>query len=191
LADVNRALAAVGSRVWPLDLVKARADVRRLLAKAALEDAEVTRVMEHFLLPRERLLEIIGNAGREPNVPGGGALDTHVTSHGYSYPQLWIVQGDVDYSRFDRFHVNTADDGTGVDEVAQLLSGAGVAIHHQLADGSVLTLRVDSSADAGWLVTYNGGRPHIGSLSGASAGTKMLVQAIGPPRWAVRYTDGA
>ena len=189
LADVNRALAVVGSRVWPRHLAGAPAHVRRLLAKASLEDAEVTRVMEHFLLPRERLLEIIGDAGRQPNVLGGGALSTHVTSHGYSYPQLWIVQGNTDYTRFDRFHVNTADDGTGVDEVAQLLSGAGIAIRHQLSDGRVLTLRVDCAGDAGWLVTYDGGRPHIGSLSGASPGTKMLVQAIGPPRWAVRYTD--
>jgi hypothetical protein len=189
LADVNSALAAVGSRVWPLDLAGALVDVRRLLARAALDDVEVKRVVEHFLLSRERLLEIIREAGREPNVPGGGALSTHVTSHGYSYPQLWVVQGGVDYTRFDRFHVNTADDGTGVDEVAQLLSGAGVAIRHHLADGRVWTLRVDCQADAGWLVTYNGGRPHIGSLSGAVPGTKMLVQAIGPPRWAVRYTE--
>src|SRR5215831_2490440 len=122
LTDVNRGLAVVASRVWPLDLLGAPVDVRRLLAKATLGVAEVERVMEHFLLPRERLLDMIRDAGREPNVPGGGALTTLVTSHGYSYPQLWVVQNDVDYTRFDRFHVNTADDGTGVDEVAQLLS---------------------------------------------------------------------
>ena len=88
--------------------------------------------------------------------------------------------------------MTTADDGRGVDEVMQVLSGAGVAIRHRLADGRVLTLHVDCPGDgAGWLVTYDGGRSHIGSISGATPGTKVLVQAIGPPRWAVRYTDDA
>lgn len=192
LADVNRELAVVGSRVWPLDLRSAPADVRRLLAKPTLEAVETTRLMEHFLLSRERLLEIIAAAGRAPNVPGGGALSTHVDSHGYSYPQLWLVQDGIDYTRFDRFHVNTADDGTGVDEVMQVLSGAGIAIRHRLPDGKVLALHVDCpGADAGWLVTYDGGHPHIGSLSSARPGTKALVQAIGPPRWSVRYTPDA
>lgn len=189
LADVNRELAVVRSKVWPLDLRGAPADVRRLLAKPALEAAETTRVMSHFLLSRERLLEIFAEAGRAPNVPGGGALSTHVDSHGYSYPQLWLVQDGTDYSRFDRFHVNTADDGTGVDEVLQLLSGAGIVIRHRLADGTVLALHLDCpDAAAGWLVTYDGGHPHLGSLSSARPGTKALVQAIGPPRWSVRYT---
>ena len=191
LDDVNRRLAAVRSKVWPLDLRGAPADVRRLLAKPALEAAETARVMEHFLLSRERLLQIIGDAGRAPNVAGGGALSTHVDSHGYSYPQLWLVQGGTDYSRFDRFHVNTADDGTGVDEVMQMLSGAGIVIRHHLPDGAVMALHVDCpSADAGWLITYDGGHPHIGSLSSAKPGSKVMVQAIGPPRWSVRYTDG-
>ena len=192
LDDVNRELAAVESKVWPLDLRSAPVDVRRLLARPTLEAAETARVTDHFLLSRERLLEIIAEAGRTPNVPGGGALSTHVDSHGYSYPQLWLVQGGVDYTRFDRFHVNTADDGTGVDEVMQLLSGAGIVIRHRRPDGTVLVLHVDCPGDdAGWLVTYDGGHPHIGSLSSARPGTKALVQAIGPPHWSVRYTPHA
>ena len=192
LGEVNRELAAVKSKVWPLDLRSAPADIRRLLAKSTLEAAETTLVLSHFLLPRERLLQIIAEAGRAPNVPGGGALSTHVDSHGYSYPQLWLVQGDVDYARFDRFHVNTADDGTGVYEVLQILSGAGIFIRHRLPDGTVLALHADCpSDDAGWLVTYDGGHPHIGSLSRARPGTKALVQAIGPPHWSVRYAPNA
>jgi len=192
LTDVNHELAVVKSKVWPLDLRSTPAEIRRLLDSPVLEAAETSRVMNHFLLPRERLLEVIGEAGRAPNVPGGGALSTRVDSHGYSYPQLWLVQGSTDYTRFDRFHVNTADDGTGVDEIMQVLSGAGIVIRHLLPDGKALALQVDCpSAAAGWLVTYDGGHPHIGSLSGALTGTKVLVQAIGPPRWSVRYSRNA
>jgi hypothetical protein len=46
-----------------------------------------------------------------------------------------------------------------------------------------------SGDDAGWLVTYTGGNPHIGSLSGGSPGMKMLVQVIGPAEWVMRYED--
>jgi hypothetical protein len=188
--DINAALAAVGAGAWPLDLGPAPAEIRRLLHRPALTEAEAARVREHFLLPRPRLLEVIAAAGRAPHVAGGGALTTAVSSHGYSYPQLWVVQGEVDYTRFDRFHVNTADDGTGVDEVLQVLSGRGVVIRLRRPGGGDLTLRLDCPPpDAGWLVTYDGGQPHVGSLSGATPGTKVMVQAIGPARWAVRYGD--
>jgi hypothetical protein len=192
VADVNTALAEIGMGVWPLELTSAPNDVRQLLRQPTLTDAETERVRTHFLLPRERLLRIIETAGRQPNVPGGGALSTFVTNEGYSYPQLWVVQGGLDYRRFDRFHVNVSDDGIGVDEVLQVLSGGGVVIRGRRRDGSTLTLRLDCPKEgAGWLVTYDGGRPHMGSLSGARPGTKVMVQAIGPPRWALRYEEGA
>jgi hypothetical protein len=150
----------------------------------------VERLKARFLLPRQRLLEIIAGAGRTPHVPGGGALTTGVSTHGYSYPQLWVVQGDMDYSRFDRLHVNVSDDGIGVDEVLQVLSGGGVVIHQRRLGGEILTLCLDyPGEDAGWLLTYDGGNPHIGSLSGATPGTKVLAQVIGPVRWGIRYVD--
>jgi hypothetical protein len=188
LPHVNATMAAVGAGVWPLDLASVPADVQHLLGQPTLTNAEEERLKAHFLLSRERLLEVISNAGRKPHVEGGGALSTSVVSHGYSYPQLWAVQDGIDYSRFDRFHVNVADDGTGVDEVLQILSGRGIVIRQRLPSGVVLSLHLDCPADhAGWLVTYDGGSPHIGSLSAAAPGTKALVQAIGPDRWRVRY----
>jgi hypothetical protein len=113
-----------------------------------------------------------------------------VSNLGYGYPQLWAVQGDQDYTRFDRFHVNVSEDGIGVDEIAQILAGGGVVIRSRQPGGEVLTLRIDCPGkDAGWLVTYDDGRPHMGSVSGATPGTKEMVQAIGLARWAVRCVD--
>ena len=42
------------------------------------------------------------------------------------------MEEGADYSRFDRFHVNVAEDGTAVDEVMQILSGSGVRILQRL-----------------------------------------------------------
>ena len=98
-----------------------------------------------------------------------------------------MVEAGVDYSRFDRFHENSADDGTTLDEVMSILSGGGVRLIQRLADGTEATLTVSCAGDTtGWLLSY-GGQPHIGSFTGAQPGTKILVQAFGPARWQARY----
>jgi hypothetical protein len=100
------------------------------------------------------------------------------------------MECEVDYSRFDRFHVNATEDGTGVDEVLQVLSGSGVVIYLRHSVGTTLTLRLDCPSErSGWLVTYDGGKPHIGSLNSAVSGTKVMVQAIGPAQWVIQYED--
>jgi hypothetical protein len=190
LTRVNNGLSPYGARVWPLDLADVSREIRRLLAQRHLTDSECDRVKAHFLLPRQRLLQIIAAAGRTPHVPGGGAMAPRVENHGYAYPQLYVVGAGADYARFDRFHVNTADDGTGVDEIGQLLCGGGVRILQRRAGHRMATLQLDCPADdRGWIVTYDGGSSHIGSLSAASPGTKFLMQVIGPDRWSLRYDD--
>jgi hypothetical protein len=190
VAEINTALTEIGAGVWPLDLSGAPGNIQRLLRQPALTEAEAEQVRTHFLLPGKRLLEIIAAAGRQPHVPGGGELTTFVSSYGYSYPQLWTLQGDEDFSRFDRFHVNVSEDGIGVDEVAQLLWGGGLVMHYRLPTAIILTLRLDCPSElSGWLFTHDGGTPHIGAFSQSSPGTKCLAQVIGPPRWIMRYVD--
>src|SRR5262245_33294763 len=85
LSEVNGRLKEAGAGAWPLSLGGAPEDVRRLLSQPTLTDAEAARVRTLFLLPRERLVQVIESAGRKPNVPGGGELDTVVANEGYSY----------------------------------------------------------------------------------------------------------
>ena len=132
LAEVNDAFAKYGARVWPLDLSGVSGDQRRLLDERTLSAGETARLREDFLLPRERLLDLIAGAGRKPRVPGGGEMNTLDSTHGVRYPELYLVAPGLDYSRFDRLHVNRATDGTGVDETLQLLSGSGVRIVQSL-----------------------------------------------------------
>lgn len=96
LAAINDELHAIGAGVWPLDLQDRPGGIRALLAKPVLDAAETETVIAHFLLPRERLLQIVAQAGRTSAVAGGGALDTFVTNLGHHYPQLHQVQKGVD-----------------------------------------------------------------------------------------------
>lgn len=191
LEGINTELRKTGAGVWPLELQDQPSDVQALLAKPLLDKTEAQRIQEHFLLPRGRLLQIVTMAGRTPEVAGGGALHTYVTNQGYGYPQLYQVRKGVDYSRFDRFHVNVGPNGgSGVDEVFQMLSGSGFVIHQRLDDGRCLTLRLDCRDDGqGWIGTYSGIRPHIGSISSAKAGAKLLVQAFGAKEWMLTYVE--
>ena len=190
LDAVNTGLATYGARIWPLDLAGVAADMRRLLMQPLLTEVEVDRVKRQFLLPRERLLQLIAEAGRTPHVSGGGSMTPSVENHGYAYPQLYLAEAGVDYTRFDRFHVNTADDGTGVDEIGQLVCGGGIRIVQRRPGIGIARLHLSCpSADHGWIVTYDGGASHIGSLSAASPGTKFLMQVIGPERWTMRYEE--
>ena len=192
VSEIQSALKKVGLGVWPIELEKAPQAIRKLLDQPILSDQEKTRVRDHFLLSRTRLLEVISLSGRTPNVPDGGALETFVSNEGYSYPQLWLVQRGDDYTRFDRFHVNVAKDGTGVDEVMQLVSGKGVVVRVRNPDGMVHSLTLDTLGNRfGWMVSYNGGAAHIGSLSNATPGAKVVMQVIGPKSFELRYLDEA
>jgi hypothetical protein len=192
LDAVNDVLAATGTRLWPLDLSEAPSEVRALLADPLPSLAEQARILEHFLLPRQRLLQIIRDAGRVPEARNGGSLETFVVNHGYGYPHLYVVEDGVDYGRFDRFHVNVAEDGSSIDEIFQQLCGAGFEVVQRLPDGTELRVTLDCvAADSGWLGTYSGAAPHQGRVSSAATGSKILVQAIGAPRWSLRYVDGA
>jgi len=136
------------------------------------------------------MLEVIAQAGRKPQVEGGGKLETYVSNFDYWYPELYVVETGVDYTRFDRFHVNVADDGSGVDEFMQVLHGGGVVVHQRRPDRVVITVHLDCpSESSGWLMTYDGTLPHIGSLTNAALGTKLLQQIIGAPAWAIIYVD--
>ena len=187
-AEINEALAAVGARLWPLDLGTAPDDIRRLLPMPSLGEADAARVRAHFLMPRARLLEIVAAAGRTLHVAGGGALETLDATHAVPYPELYQVEPGTDYSRFDRFHVNVAEDGAAVDEFMQVLHGTGVRLLQRLPGGGSFELELGcSDARTGWLVSYDGGVQHIGSFTACAPGTKILMQIIGPARWIMRY----
>lgn len=184
---INQALSVIGMAVWPLDLRHQPEKIQNLIKQPTLTADESEYLKNYFLLSREQLLEIIRKAGRNPHVEGGGKLQTRALPNEHLFPQLFMVQEGVDYSHYDRFHINIAEDGTPVDEFAQFLFGSGYVISQRLSDGKILRLHLDCADGFGWTLTYSGGLPHIGSVSKASVGTKILVQMIGPEKWLACY----
>ncbi|WP_444888655.1 hypothetical protein [Microbulbifer sp. JMSA008] len=190
LDEINTALAPIGARIWGQDWSGLSNDLKAFLADLKPSTERVTEVMPHFLLSRERLLEIIVQAGREPHIPGGGELTTLDETHGVSYPQLYVAQEGEDFSRFDRMHVNISADGTPVDDVVQLLCGSGLVVHFRIPSGETFKVYLACpTPDAGWLLTFDCATPFIGSFSGASAGAKAVTQVIGPARWRMEYLE--
>ena len=190
IESINGVLATIGTRIWTRDLTSVPTEVRTLLRQSTLSPSEAEQIKTHFLYPQQRLVEIIKSAGREPNVPDGGKLETFVTTLGCWYPQLHVIEEGVDYSRFEKFHVNTADDGTAVDEIIQLLSGSEFVYHLRTPDGLILMVHLACIGDeTGMLLTFNGKTPHLGKVSKATPGTKILNQAIGPAQWVIRDCD--
>jgi hypothetical protein len=190
LERVNAELAPIGARIWAQEWSGLSDDLRDFIADLDPSPERVAEVLPYFLLPRERLLEIIDQAGREPHVPGGGELVTLDETHGVTYPQLYVARAGEDCSRFDRMHVNIGTDGTPVDDVVQLLCGSGLAVHLRVPSGETLNVHLACpSPAAGWLLTVDCAIPFIGSVSTAFIGTKAVSQVIGPPRWKLVYLE--
>ena len=59
-----------------------------------------------------------------------------------------------------------------------------------LALAPLVTLEIDCFDDrSGWIITYDGAYQHIGSISGAQEGTKVLMQVVGPSQWDMKYEE--
>ncbi len=179
---VNAALVSDGIRAWPADLSAAPAGIRALLARQTLTEAENAEVKAHFLLPRARILQVIADAGREPNLPDGGALNSYCIETEIHYPRLHVIDPALDYSGFFPFHGNLGAE-SGTDEIGYVLSGQGMTDRFRLANGDVVVLTlICQSPVQGWLFTFDRGVPHGGILQDTDPGTKVLVHAIGPAR---------
>ncbi|MEP3277524.1 MAG: hypothetical protein ABJN26_15020 [Stappiaceae bacterium] len=188
--QVNEILVNDGIRAWPFDLSNAPDNIVELLAKNTLTETENLAVKTHFLLSRQRLLEIIAAAGRQPNCPDGGALDTYCIETDIHYPQLHVIDQALDYSGFFPFHVNVGKDESGTDEVGYVLSGSLMKYRFRLKNGNIVVLTLSCpSATQGWLFTFDGGADHGGILDDTVPGTKVLVHAIGPARFNCRRVD--
>ncbi len=187
-AAAARELVGTGIWVAPVDLSAEPDQIKALLAKQVPTEAENAMLSERFTLSREVLLETIARAGRTPHIVGGGALDTYCIETATAYPAFRTIDPAMDFSAFVPFHVNQADDGTGTDEIGHVVSG-NMKYRFRRAEGIYVLAMSCPTPDLGWRFTFDGGAPHSGLFDTIVPGTKVMVQAIGPERFHMRYVD--
>lgn len=192
LAAVNNVLESVGVRLSRIELPIEARPVLEASAKAPLSDAEKARLLELFSLSRLDVLEQIRAAGRQPSVPGGGSMSSGEVGVP-PYPKVYDLKSMQPQDRlaarnkFGRLHINSTDDGVGVDEVMTLVAGGPWTWYFLLKDNAVVELRMSrvQPADQGWRLSYPGLTPH-GGLFHAEDGL-CIAYITGPEVWTMRY----
>jgi hypothetical protein len=148
--------------------------------------------MEVFSLSRQDVLEQARAAGREPVIPGGGSMSSGEAGVP-PYPKVYDLKsmGPQDRlnarNKFARLHVNSTDDGVGVDEVITLVAGGPWTWYFLLKDNVVVELQMSrvESGGRGWRLSYPGLTPH-GRHFHAEDGL-CIAYITGPTVWTMRY----
>ena len=126
--DVNAVLRSVGVRVSVLPLPQSAAPLLKTSHTRALTPEETAKLLSLFSLHRGELLEEIRRAGRTPEAHRGGYLSTSeidVPPYPKVYDMKALTQEIMAFLqvKFGKLHVNSADNGMGIDEVMSIVSG--------------------------------------------------------------------
>lgn len=191
---VNEVLCAVGVHAGRTPVPDEARPILEASRTRALSEDEQAELISLFSLHRSDLLAHVQLAGRTPETPDGGHLNT--SEHGVApYPKVYDMRTMDDaakhfvQARFGRLHVNTTDDGVGIDEVMTVVSGGPMTWFYRLPDGVVVKLSVPAveAGDPGWRISYPGKRPH-GAFLDAEHGL-IVAYAHGPKKFVMRYED--
>ncbi|MFI5800564.1 hypothetical protein [Streptomyces sp. NPDC051677] len=189
---VNQVLSAVGVHAGQVPVPAEAQPILEASRIRALREAEQAELISLFSLGREELLEHVELAGRTPEAPRGGFLNT--SEHDVPpYPKVYDLKAmdtaarHAVQARFGRLHVNTSADGVGIDEVMTVVSGGPMTWFYRLPDGVIAKLSV-GAVDIGvpaWRISYPGIRPH-GAFLDAEHGL-IVAYAHGPEKFVMRY----
>ncbi|MGL5815010.1 MAG: hypothetical protein ACRCYW_17030 [Aeromonas sp.] len=188
---VNAVLNPIGVNVVTIDIPDVAQPLLKSSETRALTRAEHDFLIKTFNLSQSQLLEQARLAGREPAVKGGGVM-TEETGVG-PYPKVYDMKALDDTTRsavlekYGRMHVNSAEDGTDIDEVMTVVNGGPFRWGFTLKDGSIARFQIErvGLADKAVRVSYHGLGMHAG-LMDARQGL-MVAFAHGPKTFTMRY----
>ncbi|WDE14070.1 hypothetical protein [Thalassomonas haliotis] len=191
---VNAVLRTVGVRVSTLPLPQAAKPILESAKTRAITPDESNRLLSLFSLHRGQLLEEIDKAGRQPEAHRGGFLSTSEVGVA-PYPKVYDMKAmtpEVKYflqEKFGKLHVNSAENGVGIDEVMTIVSGGPWTWFFLLKDNVIgkLTLGHVGIAGQAWRISYPGLVPHGGYLD-ADYGL-VVAYAHGPKNFVMRYQE--
>lgn len=192
LTAINDVLRTVGVRLSRAEIPGEARSLLEASAKAPLSDEEKQRVLKLFSLSRSEVLEQTRAAGREPVIPAGGSMTTGEVGVA-PYPKVYDLKAMAPADRlqarnkFARLHVNSTDDGVGVDEVMTLAAGGPWTWYFLLKDNTVVELQMSrvEPAAVGWRLSYPGLTPHGGHFHAADG--LCIAYITGPEIWTMRY----
>ncbi|NNE77758.1 MAG: hypothetical protein HKN31_11880 [Pricia sp.] len=192
IEDINSILNKVGVRVNAVDIPKEAKPILKASTTRALNKDEVDELLPLFYLDRRDLLRQIKKAGRRPATPRGGHLSTkeeNMTPYPKIYDMKTLSPEIVLFlqEKFGKLHVNSSDDGFGIDEVMTIVSGGPWTWFFELPDNVVgkLTLGHVGLNDLAWRLSYPGLVPHGGYFD-AEYGL-VVAFAHGPEKFVMRY----
>ncbi|MBL4797546.1 MAG: hypothetical protein JKY50_09040 [Oleispira sp.] len=194
LNKVNAVLTQVGVRVSKVALPKAAASILKTSQSRAINPEETKQLLSIFSLHRGELLEQIDKAGRQPAAHRGGFLSTSEVGVA-PYPKVYDMKALTPevtaylQEKFGKLHVNSAENGTGIDEVMSLVSGGPWTWFFLLPNDVIgkLTLGYVGLDGPGWRISYPGLVPHGGYLDPEYG--LVVAHAHGPKNFVMRYED--
>jgi len=191
---VNEVLSLVGVRVDILPLPEAATPLLKTSQTRALNAEETAKLLSIFALHRGELLDVIAKAGRKPEAHRGGYLSTSEVDVP-PYPKVYDMKALTPevtaylQEKFGRLHVNSAENGMGIDEVMSIVSGGPWTWFFVLPDDVIgkLTLGHVALDGPGWRISYPGLVPHGGYLDPEYG--LVVAHAHGPKNFVMRYED--
>jgi len=194
LAAVNARLRSIGVRVTEVQIPAAAQPILRASRTRALNAGESTALLGHFQLGRRELVQEILQAGRSPEMPRGGHLQTSELGVA-PYPKVYDMQAldapttDFIQRKFGRLHVNSSEAGVGIDEVMTIVSGGPYTWFFVFPQEVVGKLRLGRVGERGlaWRISYPGLVPHGGFFDAADG--LVVAHAHGPASFVMRYED--
>lgn len=190
--DVNAVLKQIGVHASLIEIPKAVKPILEISSKRGLTPEETKTVSSYFSMDRKSLMEQIKLAGRTPVVEGGGSLGT-IEVGNTPYPKVydmmsWSAEGQADGLRkYGTFHVNSSDDGTGIDEVMTVVAGGSFTWFYVLPDNTMIQLTVKriGKNDKAVRLSYPGLGIHAGYMNPKDG--LIVAYAHGPKDFVMRY----
>ncbi|MEH6346708.1 MAG: hypothetical protein V7785_16565 [Bermanella sp.] len=194
LHNVNKVLRSIGVRVSSFQLPEAALPIIKASYSRVITTEESLKLLAIFNLHRGQLLDEINKAGRKPEVHRGGFISISEIG-GSPYPKVYdlmtLTPEMTTYSnvKYGKLHINSSDNGYGIDELATILSGGPWTWFFLLPDGVVgkLSLNKISLGEPGWRISYPGLVPHGGFLNAKSG--LAVAYAHGPKTFIMRYEE--
>lgn len=194
IENVNAVLRAVGVRASTVDIPAAAKPILKASLIRATDEQEQQKLVTLFSLNRAELLEQIRLAGRVPEVHRGGFLGTREGDTA-PYPKVYDMRAltpDMQtavLNRYGRLHVNSSDNGSGIDEVMTVVSGGPFTWMFLLPDGVLARLTVlEILGDGPALrLSYPGLGMHAGYMDARQG--LIVAYAHGPENFVIRFEE--